>query len=125
MEFYGPCQNIVAPSKDDSNGNMRQISHHVYISKSASSHATNAETTKKLAFCVVSVPTLDNIPYEYQYIDVWIILEYFCCIATCYKKVMDETKMMQAKIEEKLGLNPVDKSVVVLYEGEKQEQVLR
>lgn len=38
---------------------------------------------------------------------------------------MDETKMMQAKIEEKLGLNPVDKSVVVLYEGEKQEQVLR
>lgn len=36
---------------------------------------------------------------------------------------MEETKEMQTKIEEKLGLDPVDKSVVVLYEGEKQEQV--
>lgn len=36
---------------------------------------------------------------------------------------MDETTEMQAQIEEKLGLDPVDKSVVVLYEGEKQEKV--
>lgn len=30
---------------------------------------------------------------------------------------------MQEKIQEELGLNPVDKGVIVLYDGEKQEQV--
>lgn len=34
-----------------------------------------------------------------------------------------ETQEMRLKIEEELGLDPVDKSVIVLYDGERQEQV--
>ncbi|XP_018564249.1 39S ribosomal protein L32, mitochondrial [Anoplophora glabripennis] len=41
---------------------------------------------------------------------------------TCYKKVMDETKAMQEAIQEELKLEPVEKEVVVLYEGEKDEK---
>ncbi|XP_055638743.1 39S ribosomal protein L32, mitochondrial [Toxorhynchites rutilus septentrionalis] len=40
---------------------------------------------------------------------------------TCYKKVRDETEQIQDKIQAKLGLNPVDKEVVVLYDREKDE----
>lgn len=32
---------------------------------------------------------------------------------------MEETKQMQEKIEQALGLDPVEKDVVVLYDGEK------
>ncbi|XP_055321630.1 39S ribosomal protein L32, mitochondrial [Sitodiplosis mosellana] len=39
----------------------------------------------------------------------------------CYKRVMDETQQMQQIIEEKLGLNPDDKEVVVLYDGERDK----
>ncbi|XP_022919845.2 large ribosomal subunit protein bL32m [Onthophagus taurus] len=38
---------------------------------------------------------------------------------TCYKKVIEETKAMQDKIQEELKLEPVEKEVVVLYDGEK------
>lgn len=41
---------------------------------------------------------------------------------TCYKKVIDETKLMQDKIQEELKLSPVEKEVVVLYDGEKDEK---
>lgn len=41
--------------------------------------------------------------------------------AHCYKRVMDETKEMQDKITEKLGLKPDDQSVVVLYDGERDK----
>lgn len=34
----------------------------------------------------------------------------------------DETERMQAKIEADLGMQPVDREVVVLYEGERGEQ---
>lgn len=47
------------------------------------------------------------------------ILCYFA--AHCYKRVMDETKQMQEKIIDKLGLSPDDKSVVVLYDGERDK----
>lgn len=40
----------------------------------------------------------------------------------CYKKVRDETQQMQEKIQEQLGLNPIEQDVVVLYEGERGEQ---
>ncbi|EDW53615.1 39S ribosomal protein L32, mitochondrial [Drosophila sechellia] len=40
----------------------------------------------------------------------------------CYQKVLKETELMQSKIQETLGLDPVDKEVIVLYEGEKAEQ---
>ncbi|KAH8340910.1 large ribosomal subunit protein bL32m [Drosophila kikkawai] len=40
----------------------------------------------------------------------------------CYQKVLKETELMQEKIQENLGLDPVDKEVIVLYEGEKAEQ---
>nr|NP_001298805.1 39S ribosomal protein L32, mitochondrial [Papilio xuthus]BAM18400.1 mitochondrial ribosomal protein L32 [Papilio xuthus] len=36
----------------------------------------------------------------------------------CYKKVEIETKEIQAKIQEKLGNSPIEKDVIVLYEGE-------
>lgn len=35
---------------------------------------------------------------------------------------MDETKAMQDAIQEELKLEPVEKEVVVLYEGEKDEK---
>lgn len=38
---------------------------------------------------------------------------------TCYKKVIDETKAMQDQIQNELKLEPVEKEVVVLYQGEK------
>lgn len=34
---------------------------------------------------------------------------------------MDETQQMQKKIEEKLGLAPDEKEVVVLYDGERDK----
>lgn len=34
---------------------------------------------------------------------------------------MGETKEMQKKIAEKLGLNPVENEVVVLYDGERDK----
>ena len=36
----------------------------------------------------------------------------------CYTKVKKETEEIQAKIQEKLGINPVEHDVVVLYQGE-------
>lgn len=35
---------------------------------------------------------------------------------------MDETKLMQEKIQENLGLEPVEKEVVVVYSGEKDDK---
>ncbi|KAG4078344.1 hypothetical protein HA402_013054 [Bradysia odoriphaga] len=40
----------------------------------------------------------------------------------CYAKVRQETELMQEKIQQQLGLDPVDKEVVVLYDGEKVDQ---
>lgn len=37
--------------------------------------------------------------------------------------MQEETKLMQEKIEAELGLNPADNDVVVLYDGEKGNQV--
>ncbi|GAB0093601.1 39S ribosomal protein L32, mitochondrial [Sergentomyia squamirostris] len=39
----------------------------------------------------------------------------------CYERVKGETQAMQAEIQKELGLNPIDKDVIVLYEGEKIE----
>ncbi|XP_075971757.1 mitochondrial ribosomal protein L32 [Anticarsia gemmatalis] len=36
----------------------------------------------------------------------------------CYTKIKKETEEIQAKITEKLGINPVEQDVVVLYQGE-------
>lgn len=41
---------------------------------------------------------------------------------TCYQKVRKETELMQEKIQTELGLEPVDKDVVVLYDRERDEQ---
>ncbi|XP_065157923.1 large ribosomal subunit protein bL32m [Atheta coriaria] len=41
---------------------------------------------------------------------------------TCYSKVIEETKRMQDKIQAELKLEPVEKEVVVLYEGEKDDK---
>lgn len=43
--------------------------------------------------------------------------------ANCYKKIQDETKLMQEQIVNDLGLSPADKDVIVLYDGEKSNQV--
>lgn len=40
--------------------------------------------------------------------------------AHCYEKVKIETKEMQDAIKEKLGLDPVEENVIVIYEGEKE-----
>lgn len=44
--------------------------------------------------------------------------------ATCYKRVIEETRAMQKSIIEKLGLDPFDKEVIVLYDGEKDKVCL-
>ncbi|CAH1118967.1 unnamed protein product [Phaedon cochleariae] len=41
---------------------------------------------------------------------------------TCYKRVIEETKAMQEAIQSELKLEPVEKEVVVLYEGEKNNK---
>nr|CAD7406857.1 unnamed protein product [Timema cristinae] len=43
--------------------------------------------------------------------------------AHCYDEVRKETEEMQTKIQEGLGLSPVEQEVVVLYEGEKEAQI--
>ncbi|XP_058445407.1 large ribosomal subunit protein bL32m [Malaya genurostris] len=40
----------------------------------------------------------------------------------CYKKVRQETELIQEKIQAQLGLDPVDKEVVVLYDRERDDQ---
>ncbi|KAF5304343.1 hypothetical protein FQA39_LY09722 [Lamprigera yunnana] len=42
-------------------------------------------------------------------------------MATCYKKVIAETTQMQESIQNELKLTPVEKEVVVLYAGEKDQ----
>lgn len=46
---------------------------------------------------------------------------FFVLLATCYKKVIEETTEMRETIQEKLQLDPVDKEVVVLYQGENEQ----
>ena len=41
--------------------------------------------------------------------------------ANCYEKVKTETSAMQEKMVQELGINPVEKEVVIVYQGEKQE----
>lgn len=41
----------------------------------------------------------------------------------CYARIRSETQLMQDKIQEKLQLNPIEDEVIVLYDGEKPEQV--
>ncbi|PSN33038.1 39S ribosomal protein L32 [Blattella germanica] len=40
----------------------------------------------------------------------------------CYEKVHKETEAMQSAIQEELGLSPIEKEVVVLFDGEKEEK---
>lgn len=40
---------------------------------------------------------------------------------TCYGKVRAETEEIQKRIKEELGLSPVEQDVVVLYQGEKEQ----
>lgn len=39
----------------------------------------------------------------------------------CYDRVRGETKQMQEEIQKQLGLNKIEKDVVVLYENERQD----
>lgn len=43
--------------------------------------------------------------------------------AHCYEKIQAETKLISKQIINELGLDPIDKEVVVLYDGEKGNQV--
>ncbi|KAK6644386.1 hypothetical protein RUM43_000653 [Polyplax serrata] len=38
--------------------------------------------------------------------------------AKCYQRIKDETELMQEKIEQHLGISPVEEEVVVLYEDD-------
>lgn len=68
----------------------------------------------KLEFCVVSFKFCFCYP---------LLLIMNNIAAHCYEKVRVETELMQEKIQKELGLNPVDQEVIVLYDGEKAEQV--
>lgn len=43
-------------------------------------------------------------------------------LATCYKKVIDETKAMQKSIQNELKLEPVEQEVVVMYSDDKDSK---
>ena len=45
-----------------------------------------------------------------------------CLCPNCYAKIKDETNEIKEKIIKELKLDPVDKEVVVLYDGEKAQQ---
>lgn len=79
----------------------------------------NAVTTMKLEFYAVSVAHL-----KWDALQSDNICVFFSPFSTahCYKKVLDETKDMQQKINAELGLNPIEQDVIVLYDGEKNEQ---
>jgi len=49
------------------------------------------------------------------YLNVFISAKY-------YAKIKEETKLMQDKIISELGLSPIEKEVVVVYQGEAKEQ---
>lgn len=49
------------------------------------------------------------------------ISECFYRLANCYAKIREETKAMQEKMVNELGLEPIDKDVVIMYDGEKHE----
>ena len=45
-----------------------------------------------------------------------------CICPNCYEKICKETNEIKEKIIKELKLDPVDKDVVVLYDGEKTQQ---
>jgi len=47
---------------------------------------------------------------------------YILIIGHCYEKIKIETKEMQNAIQKELGLNPVEKDVIVLYDGERDDK---
>lgn len=51
-----------------------------------------------------------------------LLIEVCSNLAHCYENVRLETKEMQDKIQQELGLSPVDQEVIVLYDGEKGDQ---
>lgn len=46
------------------------------------------------------------------------MIVFYIFTENCYKRVEKETKLIKEKILENLGTKPIDKDVVVLYEGE-------
>lgn len=54
-----------------------------------------------------------------------LLFSYYYFIECCYKKVEKETKEIQDKIQEKLGNSPIEKDVIVLYEGENAPNMVR
>lgn len=67
----------------------------------------------KLDCCVVSYSAV-----VYRIASIY----YLNVSAHCYDKVRKETELMQEKIQQDLGLDPVDKEIIVLYDGENGEQ---
>ncbi|KAG5671113.1 hypothetical protein PVAND_001327 [Polypedilum vanderplanki] len=47
--------------------------------------------------------------------------EKVCLCPNCYQRVREETKEIQDKIMQKLKIDPVEKDVIVLYDGEKKQ----
>lgn len=47
---------------------------------------------------------------------------YSFAIGHCYEKVKLETKEIQEAIKKELGLSSVEKNVIILYDGEKDDK---
>lgn len=45
----------------------------------------------------------------------------FPCLANCYSKVKAETTVLQEKMIQELGLDPVDKEIAIVYQGERNQ----
>lgn len=41
--------------------------------------------------------------------------------ANCYSKIKEETSALQDKMIKEQGLNPIDKEIAILYQGERQQ----
>lgn len=121
MEFFGQYRGPVAQLRNVwcENSVDRAITRDSYYQNKRYASAINVATIMKWASCVVSISswfygiimTANNQLVRYS------------ISANCYKRIREETKLMQQQIETELGLNPVDKDVVVLYDGEKDSQV--
>ena len=51
-----------------------------------------------------------------------ILLTWIFLLAHCYKKVIQETNEIKEAIQKDIGLKPIEKDVIVLYDGENVEE---
>lgn len=116
MGFYGPFRRVAVPLKNEWNESMDHPNMwwNYFNPKQLYEFVINAVMITKLDYCAVS--------YWAAIFVQLLRFTYLIVTAHCYDKICKETELIQEKIQQELGLDPVDKEVIVLYEGEKGER---